>query len=82
MDLCRQNKRKKQVQNTSIQYPALVYKNNKSNVFVANCIIKNLIGYGHSEEAAISNLEEVLNRLHNDYPVRIKPVYKFLSELK
>ncbi len=67
--------------NTSIQYPALVYKNNKSNVFVANCIIKNLIGYGHSEEAAIANLQDVLNRLHNDYPVRIKPVYKFLTEL-
>ena len=69
------------MQTISIQYPALIYKNPHNNVFVANCIIKNLIGYGHSEEAAISNLEEVLNRLHNDYPVRIKPVYKFLTEL-
>ncbi len=66
---------------TSIQYPALIYKNNKNNVFVANCIIKNLIGYGRSEKAAISNLEKILNRMHNDYPVRIIPVYKFLTEL-
>ena len=35
---------------TEIQYPALIYKNNKNNVFVANCIVKKLIGFGHSEQ--------------------------------
>ncbi len=67
--------------NTSILYPALIYKNNKTNVFVANCLIKNFIGYGQSEEAAITNLENILNRSSNDYPVKIKPVYKFLTKL-
>lgn len=65
----------------NIQYPALIYKSRKNNIFIANCIIKNLIGYGHSEEDAIANLEMVLNKNSTDYPVTVKPVYKFLPEL-
>ena len=60
---------------TEIQYPALIYKNNKNNVFVANCIVKKLIGFGHSEQDAILNLE------NTDFPVKVKPVYKFLPNL-
>lgn len=66
---------------TSVLYPALIYKNEKSKVFVANCIIKKLIGYGHTENDAICSLERMLNKADSDYPVKIKPVYKFLPEL-
>lgn len=65
----------------SIQYPALIYKNKNNNIFIANCIIKNLIGYGRNEEDAILNLEKVLNKNSKEYPVKVKPVYKFLPEL-
>ena len=63
---------------TAVIYPALVYKSKKNNVFVANCIIKKLIGYGHTEYDAVKNLEYILNTKSFDYPVRIKPVYNFL----
>lgn len=66
---------------TAVQYPALIYKSKKNNVFVANCIIKKLIGYGHSEEAAVSNLVRILERENTDFPVKVKPVYKFLPNL-
>lgn len=69
---------------TEIQYPALIYKNNKNNknnVFVANCIVKKLIGFGHSEQDAILNLEKILERENTDFPVKVKPVYKFLPNL-
>lgn len=69
------------MKNTNIHYPALIYKSKQGNVFVANCIIKNLVGYGHSEQEAVANLETVLNRLSSDYPVKIKPVHKYLSNL-
>lgn len=66
---------------TSALYPALIYKSPKNNVFVANCIVKKLVGYGQSEKDAISNLEKILNNSSSDYPVKIKPVYQFLPEL-
>lgn len=66
---------------TSALYPALIYKSQKNNVFVANCIIKKLVGYGRSEKDAISNLEKILNTTNSDYPIKIKPVYQFLPEL-
>ena len=55
---------------TEIQYPALIYKNNKK-----------LIGFGHSEQDAILNLEKILERENTDFPVKVKPVYKFLPNL-
>lgn len=72
---------KSEVHMTEIQYPALIYKAKGNKIFVANCIIKKLIGYGISEKAAISNLEEVLNKQSKEYPVTVKPVYTFLPEL-
>lgn len=69
------------MQTISIQYPALIYKNPHNNVFVANCIIKKLIGYGHTEYDAIANLENILNKSNTDYPVKVRPVYQFLPDL-
>lgn len=68
------------MQQTTILYPALIYKNKKSNVFVANCIIKKLIGYGRTEYDAVKNLENILNSRNPDYPVRVKPVHNYLSD--
>lgn len=62
---------------TSMEYPALIYRS-KNNTYVANCIIKKIVGFGHSEESAISNLEKILNREKTDFPIKVKPVYQFL----
>ena len=59
-----------------VEYPALVYKNNKNNLFIANCFIKNLVGMGKTEIEAIKNLENSLSRFQNEYIVKIKPMYE------
>lgn len=64
---------------STIEYPALVYKNDKNNVFVANCIMKKLIGFGRTEEAAIENLETVLSKTSDEYFVKVKPMYQLSS---
>lgn len=60
-----------------IEYPALVYQGNRNNVFIANCIMKNLVGYGKSEEDAIKNLESALGETTEEYIVRVKPISGF-----
>lgn len=60
-----------------IEYPALVYQGNRNNVFIANCIMKNLVGYGHSEEDAITNLERALGEISEEYIVKVKPISGF-----
>lgn len=57
-----------------IEYPALVYKNEKSNVFVANCIFKKLIGFGKTEVDAVKNLETILNKAEKEYFIKVKPL--------
>lgn len=59
------------------EYPAMIYKINRNKTFIANCIIKNIIGFGKTEEDAIKNLKESLeSSAGSDF--RIKPVYGFL----
>ena len=65
----------------TVEYPALVYKNNKNKLYVANCITKKLLGYGRTEEDAIVNLEAVLNKAVTDYPVKVRAVKRYLSDL-
>ncbi len=62
-----------------IEYPALIYKSRNNHVFIANCIMKKLIGYGKTESEAVKNLERVLNSGIQEYFVRIKPVHNFLA---
>ncbi len=57
-----------------LEYPALVYKANRNNVFIANCIVKNLMGYGKTEEDAVNNLENALNQTYKDYIVKVSPM--------
>jgi len=61
---------------TLIEYPAMVYKNNRNNVFVANCIVKNLIGFGKTEEDALVNLRESLQSMTKAHEVIVKPMYR------
>lgn len=58
------------------EYPAMVYKSHRNNVFVANCIIKNLIGFGKTEEDALENLKESLQGMTKDEVV-VTPMYGF-----
>ena len=59
-----------------VEYPALIYKNNKSNLFIANCFVKNLVGMGKTENEAMENLEKSLSKIQNEYVVKIKPMYE------
>ena len=58
------------------EYPAMIYKSHRNNVFVANCIIKNIIGFGKTEEDAISNLEESLKSQTKE-DIVVTPMYGF-----
>ena len=64
-----------------VEYPALIYKNNRNNLFVANCFIKNLVGMGKTELEAIQNLEKSLTTIQSDYMVKIKPMYELKMSL-
>ncbi len=64
---------------SDIEYPAFVYK--KNNVFVANCLILNLISVGETEIAAINNLEKTITLLLKDFNIFIKPIYEDLKSV-
>jgi len=59
-----------------LEYPALITKS-KKNVYVANCIMKNIICYGKTENQAIENLEKILYNSQKEYEVRVKPLYNY-----
>jgi len=56
------------------EYPAMVYKSHRNNVFVANCIIKNLVGFGKTEADALDNLKESLKSTTKNEVV-VTPMY-------
>lgn len=58
-----------------IEYPAMIYKTNRNKVFVANCIIKNLVGFGKTEEDALNNLKDSIQNQTNECEVIVKPMY-------
>lgn len=60
----------------STEYPAMIYKTGRSNAFIANCIVKNLVGFGKTEEAALNNLKESFKNVTQD-DVTIVPMYGF-----
>lgn len=59
-----------------IEYPAMIYKNSRSKTYVANCMVKNIIGFGQSEDAAIKNLKDSLQSVANTCDITIKPIYR------
>ena len=60
----------------TIEYPALIYKDRKNKAFIANCIMFNIVGFGKTEEDAISNLESSMKEVLEEYQVTIKPMHK------
>ena len=58
-----------------IEYPAMIYKNSRSKTYVANCMVKNLVGFGKSEEDAIKNLVESLQNSEHCSDICITPIY-------
>lgn len=61
-----------------IEYPAMIYKYNRNKGYVANCLSKNLIGFGKTEEDALNNLKECLKDTDNESEITIKPFYGLL----
>ncbi len=58
-----------------VEYPAMIYKNGRNRGYVANCIIKNLLGFGKTEEAAIDNLKKSLQNISPKNEISVKPLY-------
>ncbi|HNW25777.1 MAG TPA: hypothetical protein PLG15_06950 [Candidatus Gastranaerophilaceae bacterium] len=59
---------------STVEYPAMIYKNSRNNNFNANCIVKNVIGFGKTEEEALNNLKASLQKDTN-IEIIIKPMY-------
>lgn len=62
-----------------MEYPAMIYKNTISNVYMANCVVKNITGFGKTEEDALNNLKNTLQEVTNMCDITLKPMYGFLS---
>jgi len=60
-----------------IEYPAMIYKSPRNNVFIANCLMKNLVGFGKTEAAALSNLKDSLEGFSESAEVILRPMYGF-----
>lgn len=60
-----------------IEYPAMIYKTNRNRTYIANCVVKNLIGFGKTEEDALNNLKESLQNLNSSDEISIKPIHGF-----
>lgn len=57
-----------------VEYPAMIYKNGRNKIYTANCISKNVIGFGKTEEDALNNLKSSLQDLTKN-EICIKPIY-------
>jgi predicted RNase H-like HicB family nuclease len=57
------------------EYPAMIYKTNRNRTFMANCIVKNLVGFGKTEEEALNNLKKSLCHHAETCDISVKPVY-------
>lgn len=57
-----------------IEYPAMIYKHGRNKIYAANCISKNVIGFGKTEEDALNNLKTSLQNLTKN-EIYLKPVY-------
>jgi len=58
-----------------IEYPAMIYKSHRNNVYVANCMVKNLVGFGKTESDALNNLKESLENIGDKSEVVLRPMY-------
>lgn len=60
-----------------LEFPAMIYKNNRNKTYMANCITKNMVGFGKTEEDALFNLKTSLQDLTQNEEVSLKPMYGF-----
>lgn len=58
-----------------IEYPAMIYKTNRNRTYIANCMVKNLIGFGKTEEEALKNLKDSLCNHAETCDISVKPMY-------
>lgn len=58
-----------------IEYPAMIYKTNRNRTFIANCMAKNLVGFGKTEKEAIDNLKKSICADAKICDINVKPVY-------
>lgn len=56
-----------------VEYPAMIYKNGRNKIYAANCISKNVIGFGKTEEDALNNLKASLQKLTKS-KICLKPI--------
>lgn len=63
-----------------IEYPAMIYRSNRNRVYMANCISKNITGFGKTEEDALKNLKESLQNVFVTDEISVKPVHGFLAQ--
>lgn len=61
-----------------IEYPAMIYRNGRCKTYVASCFIKNLVGFGKTEEDALNNLKESLQNVTENADICVKPIYNVL----
>lgn len=54
----------------------MIYKTNRNKTYVANCVVKNLVGFGKTEEDALTNLKVSLQNLTKN-EINLRPVYGF-----
>lgn len=57
------------------EYPAMIYKNTRARGYIANCMAKNLIGFGKTEEDALRNLKESIQINTAAADVIVTPMY-------
>lgn len=58
------------------EYTAMIFKNTRSNTFIANCFMNNVLSFGKTEEEAITNLKDTIQGLTKTLDVTIKPLHK------
>jgi predicted RNase H-like HicB family nuclease len=58
-----------------VEYPALIYKNGRDKTYVANCMTKNLFGFGKTEEDALKSLKDSLQNLNKQSEISLKPMH-------
>ena len=56
-----------------MEYPTMVYKNNRNNNYIANCMTTNICGFGKTEEDAVNKLWDAIlttSRVDGNDPVK------------
>ncbi len=58
-----------------MKYPAVVYKNPRCHTYIANCVVKNLLGFGKTETEALDDLKKTIQKLNEKCEIILEPCY-------